>query len=500
MKLKRLKRIIAGVIITLGMTGCSSVHLYNGVRDQQGIAAKKAWSEVDLNATISAERANLKKLLVVELETQEQLANAIGERELRRLVQSHSLTEGLIMPINERLKDLMADSALPTDAWNQLESSQHTDLTNNFTAANLKTPSCSSVKANATPKDIQAWLDTRASPSQRGAIKESLNQLRIDCEKSRLSAEEIFKSMGGAIGTAWQEYHLAAVDLEARKHAAEDLRAKYDAAIKDYDSAVEGATADPQAAAKVSHAAAMIVAAVDALNESQNPYAAKLLAEENLKALGALAQAITEAKPGEAPAKDTSKTGLAFIVLPELFDDVQTSLAQAKKPLALPLIIRRNFEQLNLEAAQRDIAAREAIVLLSHDLMEALYQQAEQLVFARDTVIQHKLVSLHKESFADALKKGGALEREALYRAAGLYLDAVNRLDARRYKLEYMRTAAYHERALSYAEVNVKQWESLIGTTVGQVADFSASGLRPEQIANALNTLGIFYIGAGVNK
>jgi hypothetical protein len=91
-------------------------------------------------------------------------------------------------------------------------------------------------------------------------------------------------------------------------------------------------------------------------------------------------------------------------------------------------------------------------------------------------------------------------KKEQLYDGAARYLDALNRLEARRYKLEYMRLAATHELSLTYSEVNLKQWEALIGTTVTQVADYSAGGIKAEDITNLINAAALIYIGVGVNK
>jgi hypothetical protein len=63
-----------------------------------------------------------------------------------------------------------------------------------------------------------------------------------------------------------------------------------------------------------------------------------------------------------------------------------------------------------------------------------------------------------------------------------------------------MRIAATHELALAYSEVNLKQWESLIGTTVNQVADYSAGGIKSQDIMDLINAAGLIYIGVGVNK
>jgi hypothetical protein len=181
-----------------------------------------------------------------------------------------------------------------------------------------------------------------------------------------------------------------------------------------------------------------------------------------------------------------------------LLDEAKQALADSKKPLAMPLLIRRNYEELRLQAAQREIAARETMVSLSRQLIDAVYDEAHEL--SRVVKLgEEGLRSLQDKRFLDAFSQAKGEQRVHLYTAVARYLDVINRLDARRYKLEYMRIAASHELSLAYAEVNMKQWQSLIGTTVQQAADFSGSGIKADQIINLLNAAGVVWIGAGVN-
>ena len=91
------------LLFSLLLGGCSSLHLHSEVRDKQGEAARKAWSEVDLKAVVDAERANLKTLLEAELDTQDGLATGIRNHQLRFMVQSESVKVGLVDPLDERL-------------------------------------------------------------------------------------------------------------------------------------------------------------------------------------------------------------------------------------------------------------------------------------------------------------------------------------------------------------------------------------------------------------
>ena len=199
-------------------------------------------------------------------------------------------------------------------------------------------------------------------------------------------------------------------------------------------------------------------------------------------------------------------------LLPNLIDQSKRALAAAKKPLVTPYILELNYHQLNLEAAKRDIAASEAIVDHSGQILDVLLYQALQLRLARgelnaaivpDPKMPQKTevvaTKYAGKSLAMAFKEASPSEQHQLYSATARYLDSLNRLDAKRYKLEYVRIADFHNRSLAYAEVNTKQWESLIGTSVGQLQEYGAGGIKPEQAAGLVNTLMLFWIGIGVN-
>jgi copper homeostasis protein CutC len=101
---------------------------------------------------------------------------------------------------------------------------------------------------------------------------------------------------------------------------------------------------------------------------------------------------------------------------------------------------------------------------------------------------------------ATVFDNASADEKVTLYSALANYVDAVSRQEVKWRKAEVKRLSTYHEMTLAYAEVNLKQWSSLIDTSVQQVGDSAAGGIKSESITNLLNTIGIFYIGHGVNK
>ncbi|HET9645571.1 MAG TPA: hypothetical protein VFP68_19940, partial [Burkholderiaceae bacterium] len=243
------------------------------------------------------------------------------------------------------------------------------------------------------------------------------------------------------------------------------LRLEYEAARGEYEMALAESTSLPSAAERVSTAADKLNKAVSALDAAQDALSAQFLSNERIDSLDAFVQAVTEAKADGSVPERANKATVAFILLPGLIDDARASLAQARKPLALPLLIRRNHERLKLEAATREIEARRAIVRLSMEIVEADYERAVQLWLASRDLDVPGVKALHGRRCIEAFSTAGPNEKELMYMSAARYLDTLNRLTARRYRLEYLRVAAWHELALAYAEVDMKQWQSLIAAT-----------------------------------
>lgn len=296
-------------------------------------------------------------------------------------------------------------------------------------------------------------------------------------------------------------------ELDAAKAVAKPLIKEYQAALTAYENAQKQKTTS-DLAQKVQEAAKTLQEKADILASAQDAFSMQFIAKEKLESLENFVKAVTEAPSDGKPPEGANRATLAFILIPDLVDNAIKSLEDAKRPLALPLLIRRNYEQLRLEAANREIASREAKVKLSREMLDVAYEQALQLWLANNA-LNHIVIGqpdmpdvrrFHNVQFLDAVDETSPAEKELIYDAAARYLDSVNRLTAKRYKLEYKRVATVHELSLAYAEVNMKQWNALIDAVVGQVAEASALGIKEESVTNLLNMLGIFWIGHGVNK
>lgn len=498
-------QIAATLVMSAALSACGSLRLYSEVRDKQGLAAKEAWTAVDLSGLVATERANLKKLLDAELETQDRLSSGIRNHELRGMVDAKSLKEGLVDLVEARLIAVAGDAASVELSRKELSKFRKQTIQLDAVAYELKLkglalPTCASVANGATPAAIEQWQKS-AAPMPLAEVEGALTEMRRVCGTSANNiVKAVYQGIGGEVATALKQYEEDVLALTLAEGGAAMLKSAYRVALAEYNKVSGEGAGKSDATERVKTALGKLNDAVAALDSAQDALSLQFISRERLDSLDKFVDAVTQAKGDGTVPDGASKASVAFILLPGLVDDARKSLEDAKKPLALPLLIRRNHEQLKLESANREIDARQTRVRLSKEIVDALYEQAVQLWLASRDLNNVNIRAFHSRKFTEAFAVAGQNDKELLYMSVARYLDVVNRLSARRYRLEYMRIATSHELSLAYAEVNMKQWQSLIGATVNQVAAFGGSGIKAENVTALLNTLGVLWIGQGVNK
>ena len=529
MRLRRLHTTALLAAALLMLAGCANMRIHSETRDTQATAAKAAFDALELQKGIDTERANLGKLLEAELAMQERLARSVRDFRLRAMLDSQQTTrKALLEPLANRINGLAGDAGKLAAAQGIVVSRFEDDenvarYKRSLAGFGLQLPSCEEMLQLAPaklPPDIERWLSASKDVVARILVRDTLDKdYRTLCSRAHNQGSP-YAQLGGEVGAAWARYNDDLADLNARKGDVKELQGAYAEAQDALDKATKKTKSNPELLPDVQAAAKKVddvleklkkAKGVDNLDRVHNPYLAKFLSEKRIESIESFLSAVTQYEPGQPLPASASKAAMISTLLPQLVDQSKEALAQANKPLVTPYVLARNYNQLNLEAANRDIAASEAIVRHSREIVEVLFMQAQQLLLAQNelnaTLVEPppkggSVVVATKyadASFIHALKTGSAPEKQALYSATARYLDALNRLDAKRYKLEYMRIADFHERSLAYAEVNTRQWESLIGTSVGQLQEFGAGGWKPEQAVGLVNTLMLFWIGSGVN-
>lgn len=294
-------------------------------------------------------------------------------------------------------------------------------------------------------------------------------------------------------------------DVHTKIVSAKAARTDVEVAVREHDKALKEALESPDTktnAQRVTGAADKLKIALAVLVKAQDAFSKQFVTKERLDKLETALTDIA-ANSNSKPPEGSSKAVVAAILVPQIADDARAVAAANRVPATLPLIIMLNIERLRLEAATREVKSLEAEEELSQAIVDALLAQALQvhqnLTFldsnAKDIAGLPVLAAFAKADTADTADK-----KEAMYTAAANYLDAIGRLDARYYRLEYMRIATIHERSLARSEVNAAQWESLIDSVVNQAAAHSAGGLKASDFYGLISALGIVWIGHGTNQ
>jgi hypothetical protein len=140
-------------------------------------------------------------------------------------------------------------------------------------------------------------------------------------------------------------------------------------------------------------------------------------------------------------------------------------------------------------------------IALRHSAIEATVAEAATYVNARQRLQEANVPApTGNKPVFDAWKELNPAQKGLVLESTTHYLDAFSRQrnlgDAQRIQ----RMALVQEESIGLAEVNASMWTALIGATVSQAADFSSLGIKAADLEKILNTLGILWIGYGVNK
>ncbi|SFU66432.1 hypothetical protein SAMN05216350_103449 [Polaromonas sp. YR568] len=515
------KAFTGALLLTLALaSGCANNYLYSSTRDKQGAAAQTAWKAVDLKPLFAKERANQVRLLKEEQANQDALGTT--ERDLRlRIIASHTpLTDSLEKPIRKALIASMGSDSDPPEvaSWQDLQGEANDAALNNeqinayaFVVMGLEPPSCEELIddkkdpiENKTPDYITEW--------KKGAIDKdktqadfAVSRYRDACkpqkefEKKLNKAGDTFKN--GRVHLAWTTHERDRKKLDEMKITARNAQNAYKSAKKAYVDAVDAAEGAKNEKDKTSaqegvdKAKALLVAAVDKLDHLPDPISRLFLSKEKVASLQEFIASLTDST--ETPTtKAKGKIAAAAVLFPKIIDDANAALAAARKPMQTPLLIARDGFELKAKAAAKDLAAQEAVVKLSRAIFDTELARMEALRAANaqlhdTTKVPAAALKLHLTA-AETKYPSAA---ETIEFSVLKYLDAVGALDARKLKLEYARWDAFSERKVAYAEDAAAQWQSLINTTVAQLAAYHEEGWTTEKSLAPINSALLLLIG-----
>lgn len=515
-----LVRLATAVAIAAGLGGCANLYLHSDTRQQQAEATTKAWGEVETTVLFAAEREKLDKLAQAEQQTQVRVAAAIRDRLAgvvvaggrdgedrtarerrsvgqRVLAQARAGFVALVGPLegyDERVK--ASDQRAPIEREIDM-------LTPRLQAAGSPVVVCTDLgERGALPPNVAPWLQG-LSVNARTFANRRLGSLSQQCERLReLRASQAGADMPhGLLKSALEQRKQDQHQLELQRALFEREKGDYDAALEAYQQAEAAASAAPTdatLAARVGRAAQTLRASIGVLRGLQNAFAQEFVAAETIASIDAALAAVVAGETGEG-----AKKGVILAVqAPALIDRYRAAIAEAKKPLVLPLLLRRNAEQLQRDAAANDVALLQAKVSVSQRIVDAVQTQASALrrsIRELEAAGQLNPATLD-QPWTEALAASNGHAKRLLLNGAAGYIDAMSRLEGERYRLEYARIALDHQRGLAYAETSVAQWANLIGIGVGQLEDFAKGGIDKTVLTDMARVLGLFWIGHGVNN
>ncbi|HEY0062001.1 MAG TPA: hypothetical protein VGC21_07760 [Telluria sp.] len=514
---------LLAALLLLNACASQSLRLYSEARDQQGQAVKKAWAEADVEKIIDVQRVNNARLLAEQLAAEDRiamasrdtqiLALAFGDNDVGSTAPVAACPACTVAGLNKSLADhiiaaagieaALIDWDLNRAALARFEAGL-ADRDKEFRRFGFEMPGCADLQAGTAATTFEPWIAAHPGfdgPTLKHAIL-SAARLCSEEEKRTVAFAATKQSFApeSALGKTQARIAADAAAMAQLRAASLAARNTYRIAAAAYTDLVAQLGSNPtlDARAKVKQRADELRAKFALLLQLDDVFGARFVAQEKVDAVGAFLSAVADTKQGAGPPADTGRAAMALVLLPELVDQTRSWFADAKKPLLVPALMRRNFEQLNLDAANRRIAAKQTRVALGQAQFDAQLAQARAWRKAQASLSRLTPAALQAQTRkVDTLAQ--LEDRRRIHEALGIYFDAQGRLDAAWRKFDYKIMAADQEERLSLAEVNVRQWKSLIGASVDQMAQYGATGVKSEHVIGALNSVILLFIAAGVN-
>ena len=544
------------------MSGCASgsfpITIYDEARAKRSAQVVTDLKAVNTAEVIAAHQKNLNALRDEELATQDSVAQTSRAFVLRGLVGSTMgawsspnanlprLPTGLSSRIDDALQNDLLGMQQPTkdpqgiitvthqgatfdqidrgvaalEEWRQARDAENVLFVSyDIVFKTYKMPGpprCADLLPPKNPGDppaysprVQLALDSLA-PRARILVEPALEAMRADaCNGAAANEFDITANFGtlGALPVAVKQYQHALVEQATAEKAANAAQQAYATSKAKYEQAVRDAGGST-AAADVEKASKQLEANIKQLEDLANltkSLTSKFLSAERLKSLDEFVSTVnTNVAAGTVP-KGTPKAATAAILLTGLVADAQKTLADGKTPLNLPLMIRRDQEQLKSDAATLQVASWKAQIELKKQLVATLTDEVVALTRARRELAQAAAAEGMSADAFGKLKFTEAVGKSSMSRmvksATLRYLTVLGRLEADRHKLEYKVIDAQYAEGLAQDALALKRWESLVTLTSGQVAEYYENAtIKPSTVVDVLQLLMLGWIGHGVNK
>ncbi|MGJ7538577.1 hypothetical protein [Variovorax sp. ZT5P30] len=476
------------------LSGCSGVRLYRAGEDDVAKKAVTAIADADLKNALVPERVALKEFAKTEQEAvqRDQLA-----RRDSRLVAWLSATSkdyswtSMQEHVTRRIDTLVgsagdslrieANVRLARESLDFLELEQQTYLAASKGML-LKCPTPSTQRPapgtelatsfrtfdNACKKHTTAIADLATAFASGGG---ELSRLAREIQEIKIAREDIAK----AVTKAKQEYATALAATKApsagsdTSRALADLKAKFDKlgelpnAGKFSGDAVLSRLADAGALEQLKEKLRLIRELIASINGTKGAES-QTATQKRAAAVGALLGALTT-----EPAPPLT----ALLLQAEFL---------RQEAAGLELRIARADQKVELLGAKQ--ASMQGELLFLNDVNKSLDQFSKQCP---------KVASLY-----ESYRRANSNCKLLLARALAGYMNAATFGQTQQELLDYQLIALGHEIALDDSEVAFGQADSLIRLPVNQLSKAYGSGIKPEEIGNLVNAIGLGAIAVRV--
>lgn len=525
---------------SIALSGCADLHLYSPQRDDQGKAAQKAWADADPLEPVRTQRENSAALLARELAYVETASLVKRDRELQALAVGPSLQTDLVTKVQASALALVGDAVLQkrlaTAEQTQVSfASQYTQAMKEVGRRGFEPFSCADLTSGKADQSIADWLATYKAkqpvPAQvfEGAIM-TAKKLCTDSLADGMAVRDLVaaeaasaKAKGTTLPLVWSatdELYAAEQALKSREAAYASDRNAYRAALAQYREILMGAVANaaptassaagastpqtPDKHSALEQSLTKLKATIDKLKGLSDKYSLKFIAKERITAIDEFLGTMLEPKAAGDPAEtDKDRAARTLRLLDETAEQWEAAQANAKEVLTQPLLLQQSLDARQVEALSRSMAADQAEIELLRMRVNLLGQQATHYQraqgFLRGTEKHHtgslQSVMFDNKAAAQDLRN----ERTRLLQASAHYGYASGYLQGQIDGIQLKRLALKNARTLDAAELNVRQWTTLIGSNVDLLSAWAATGVKEDTISKGINALLLLWIGIGVN-
>jgi len=551
---------------SLLLSGCGTTRwIYSPERDKQGQAAAQAWSKVDLKAQIETPRQNLAKSLAEQLSMEEriwvkrrstlaqQMAADWTVSEFRAKV-AGGMTRVLGGPANPAAQVETAE-AYETSSKKAVKA----DVMRDYLAARMgvlgmPAPPCVTALDPTKLAAYRGVKDKSTTPEAKQELDGTVFAFVKACTERRdadAAIDALLKTVvpAGELGRTVAALRKDEQDIEQAKADAAQLLVDLKKEQKTYADGLKEMEGDPSAAKKkIDGALERLRELVKKLPASANPdgkvggdpgkenaFASALFSEERLESINDFLTTYDAVVAGKGSKAGSNRFAVALALFPDLQEKTRKALADAERPKLTPLLLSKGLAQARLDAANREVERREAVLTLRRSLASTLADQLDEYKEAYKAYMKVGLTEDGKEDLqvrlADALKplepcgpdakegagsksaKGGKGAKDAkpvdcdkvrdakisAWRGATRFLDAEGRMRADVGKDVYRIFALENEGVLLVADSSIQQWQALVDPSVDLLKQWGASGPDSDLFIKLWNSLMALGIAVGVN-